>query len=667
MNICESLIRSARIFPDKIAIVWDTQQLSYSQLNAASELAAQRLLDSGITPGDRVAMMLPNTPAFPVWYYAALRIGAIAVSVSTRLAGEEIKFILDDCQAQAFIGNSDAFSIAAEQLPDRAIAKNVENDVSGLLDQTISGNSQPAASTWYDADPNDPALILYTSGTTGFPKGATLSHMNVRSNVHAFNHLCNMQTKDVVLLAVPLFHCFGQNALLNSVLNVGGALVFQQKFDLNESKHLIARNRVTQLYGVPMMFRMLLESCTRDDLASVQFCFSAAAPLPVQVSKSWQEKFDMPIHEGYGLTETSPFASFNHRDLFVTGSIGTPIDCVEMKIVNTETGGQCAPGELGEIAIRGPNVMLGYWNRKEDTRQAIRNGWFHSGDIGRVDDQGYFYIVDRVKDMISIGGLKVFPAEIERVLLDHQDVIQTSVVGLPDPNFGEQIIAFVVTNEDCIGSDLHSKLEKHTRQRLGNYKIPRQFIVVNKLPLNPSGKILKTKLREMAEEQRLPTSKQNWDQHSNSRVPDDRLPKIQEPKLAKELQNAHNSEHARIATKFLQQLVSQMVESEHLPDSNITFIDAGLDSLMIVELTAQLQIEVGDRMELPATLIFDHPRISEMSQFLVQQLVAETNPVLKSRITKPVRTSETEPEQLRASIESMSEEQALAELVRELE
>ena len=664
MNICESLTTSAKLFGNKTAIVWDNKTVSYAELDHASQRAGQQLLDAGIKPEDRVAIMLPNAPSFPVWYYGALRIGAIAVSVSTRLAGEEVRFVADDCQAKAFVGSNESLAIAAELLPECVVAKIEATDDGSFAEQL---ETEATIKDWHDADPNDPALILYTSGTTGFPKGATLSHGNVRSNVHAFNHLCNMRSHDVVLLAVPLFHCFGQNALLNSVLNVGGKLVMQQKFDLNESKRLIEEHQVTQLYGVPMMFQLLCDSCDVKNLESVNYCFSAAAPLPTQVGKAWQDKFEMPIHEGYGLTETSPFASYNHRDLFVAGSIGMPIDCVEMKVVNTDTGEQCESGELGELVIRGPNVMLGYWNRPQDTEQAIRDGWFHSGDIGRVDEDGYFFIVDRVKDMIAIGGMKVFPAEVERVLLDHDEVLQTAVVGVPDSVFGEQVVAFVVAaDSNSADSALPVRLQDYAKQHLGSYKIPRQFFIVEKLPMNPSGKVLKTQLREMAAEK--------FPRIANSEAANSRMAPIASVKgsvkpatLATELQNVHASERLRVATQFMQKLVGEVCESDGLPDSNTTFVDAGLDSLMIVELAAQLQTEVGDRAELPATLIFDYPRISDMSQFLVQLLLpGSTEKDANERATPATKKPNAESIDLRSNIEGMSEEQALQELMKEL-
>ena len=502
MNICEHLTNSAKIFPNRTAIRFEGTSISYARLDELSQLAAARIKAAGIKPGDRVALMLPNVPAFAVWYFGAVRTGAIAVSISTRSAASEVAYFLNDSGAAFFVTDeatqATISQATGDEFPDNVVCVTTDNsgETCSAVAPAQTAPSPVAHDEVFDAHPNDAATILYTSGTTGFAKGATLSHMNVRSNVHAFNHLCNMRSEDRILLAVPLFHCFGQNALLNSALNVGATLVLQRRFDLNESKRLIADEQVTQLYGVPMMFQLFLDSCEPAEMAGVNYCFSAAATLPVQVGEQWQKKFGLPIHEGYGLTETSPFASYNHRDRFVCGSIGTPIDCVEMKVVDTETGDECSLGELGEIIIRGPNVMLGYWNREEETATAIRDGWFHSGDIGRQEEDGFFYIVDRVKDMIAVGGLKVFPAEVERVLLDHPAIKQVAVVGIPDGVFGEQVVAFVIGTEDEVSpADLES-LSQHARAHLANYKVPRQFIPIAELPRNPSGKVLKRELRE---------------------------------------------------------------------------------------------------------------------------------------------------------------------------
>ncbi|MEL7499892.1 MAG: AMP-binding protein [Planctomycetota bacterium] len=684
MNVCESLTVTTRLFPDRVAIVHDGREISYTQLNALSVAAADVLLELGIKTGDRVALMLPNSPAFPIWYYAALRIGAIAVSVSTRLAFSEVDFVISDCGAKVLVASQSATGSSSfsddtikschQVIVDDASGRSTEPDLpEASWDATNSGNE------WISLKPDDPALILYTSGTTGFPKGATLSHNNVRSNVHAFNHLCNMRPDDRVLLAVPLFHCFGQNALLNSVLNVGGTIILQQRFDLNESKRLITDNQVTQLYGVPMMFSLFLDSCSTDDLASVNYCFSAAATLPIQVSKRWQETFGLPIFEGYGLTETSPFATYNHRIKFLSGSIGMPIDSVEIKIVDTETNEVCPPGVLGEIAIRGPNVMLGYWNRPEETKQAIRDGWFHSGDIGRLDESGYLYIVDRVKDMITIGGLKVFPAEVERVLLDHPAVSEAAVIGIPDSVFGEQVVSFLTPANDNISGESLASIQQHAKNHLGNYKLPKSFWVVDELPRNPSGKVLKTRLREMAAtrgQEAIQTMTNDTSQTADGDAPlAPTTSSFREPTLAAQIQSCHRSERHRTAILFLQQLIQDICETDDLPDPGTSLIESELDSLAIVEMSSQLQIEVGERCSLPPTLLFDYPRIDELAKFLVDTLTPEAQenqsmPAKHSNDKSKLGdhpTVDQQLDQLKAEIEELSESEALEALMKELQ
>lgn len=641
MNISEHLSTTARIFPDNIAILFEGQAITYSELERKASAASRELLNAGIQPGDRVGIMLGNVPAFPVWYYAALKIGAIAVSISTRAADAEVAFLLEDCEASVLVSHSSQSSLPG------CIKNSIETSDAG--DVSLE-DPETAALETYNAAPDDPALILYTSGTTGFPKGATLSHNNVRTNVCAFNHLCNMQPDDRILLAVPLFHCFGQNALLNSALNVGATLVLQRRFDLNETKDLISRHAVTQLYGVPVMFQLLLNSCSPDELASVNYCFSAAAKLPLKLAEAWREKYELPIHEGYGLTETSPFASYNHRLKFVPGSIGTPIDAVEMKVVDTESGNDCAPGELGEIVIKGPNVMLGYWNRKEETAAAIEDGWFHSGDIGRVDERGFFYIVDRVKDMIAVGGLKVFPAEVERVMLEHPAVRDVAVVGAADDVFGEQVIAFVVLEEANIAAGTLADIKEFTAQRLANYKVPRIVTRLEELPRNPSGKVLKRELRELVAEGGF----RNEEEQASPQT------QLRAACLQQNLAGAYESNYEAVATKFVQELIQDILQTEEQPEPGDRFLDIGLDSLMIVEVSNQIQVELGNRTDVPATLLFDYPRVSDLSRYLLNQLTEQS--AVSSR--KIVSASNAD---LRAEIESLSEEKALEELMKELE
>lgn len=660
MNICEHLTTTARIFPDQIAIQFEGSSFTYAQLNHMSLSASQVLTATGVQPGDRVGIWLGNVPAFAVWYFASLRIGAVAVSISTRAADPEVAFFLNDCEAGVLVCDESYSGEFKLESSDTTITLMKTYPFGEVVSCERVSDQEEAearvANSWYDAQPDDPALILYTSGTTGFPKGATLSHGNVRSNVCAFNHLCNMQPQDRILLAVPLFHCFGQNALLNSALNVGATIILQQRFDLNETKRLIQEHSVTQFYGVPVMFQLLMDACTPEDLSSIHYCFSAAATMPISVAQNWQKKFQLPIHEGYGLTETSPFASYNHRLKFVPGSIGTPIDSVEMRIVDTESGQPCPPGELGEIAIRGPNVMLGYWNRQEETEAVVKDGWFHSGDIGRQDENGYFYIVDRVKDMISVGGLKVFPAEVERVILELPDVKEVAVVGVPDQVFGEQVIAYVVLDSENSSPSVLAGIKNYTSERVAKYKVPRLVIRLDELPRNPSGKVLKRELRE----RELVVDLVDPEKPSESSQTE-----LHAPTLRKKLSTAYASEHPKIVVTFIQKYVQQLLEIEEVPDPEERFLDIGLDSLMIVEVSNQIQHELGPTVKVPATLLFDHPRLIDLSEYLLSTIFPDLGESQNLGVIPETQISDKT--DIRAEVESLSEEDALAELMKELE
>ncbi len=687
MNIYEHLLRPAQLFPERVAIVFEGRQFTYARLVEQVASAANQLQVLGIAPGDRVALMLPNIPAFAVWYYATLRLGAVAVSVSTRLNPKEVGFIVSDCGAELLITDLASSQAVAQEMAAQESEWGLPVLAVSDLGDPCDGRQLPAASaaqesSYVDTNPDEPALILYTSGTTGFAKGATLSHRNVRATVHAFNHLCGMRTEDRILLAVPLFHCYGQNALLNSGLNVGATLVLQRRFDLHESKRLIADERVTKLFGVPTSFQLLVEYCDPADLQSIEYCFSAAATLPIQLSRRWHEKFGIPIYEGYGLTETSPFASYNHGLKFVPGSVGTPVDNVELKIVDTATGQTCPPGELGEIAIRGPNVMLGYWNRPRETEDVMRGGWFHSGDIGRVDEQGYLYIVDRVKDMITIGGSKVFPAEVERILLDHPAVLDVAVVGFPDEVFGEKAVAFVVRNDQANAGSSESwgaELKSHCLLYLADFKVPKRFQFVDELPRNPAGKVLKTKLRETT----LPFTTSN----SSATQKVQRSVAIDEPiattaelstPFRDRIRRLHPSARQHEITSLIQSELAEILDAERVPGVMDSFLEGGLDSIAIVELRDRLQMQLGSHLELPATLVFDYPRICDMATYLADALSCDdansredamqaANSRLPTGASQSFRHHVQTVRDSESSIASMTEEEALDELLREIE
>jgi long-chain acyl-CoA synthetase len=345
-----------------------------------------------------------------------------------------------------------------------------------------------------DLTPSAPAAILYTSGTTGLQKGATLSHMNVVSNVEAVRQCLRIDPPDRLLLSLPLFHCFGQNFIMNAGLASAATLVMHRRFELDAIVASIQTDGVTMFFGVPTMYiSMLNAGVSAAQLAGVRYYFSAAAALPKEVAQQWQTTIGRPIHEGYGLTETSPFATYNHEWDCRPGSQGTPIPLVQVKIVD-ENGSAVRPGLWVEICIDGPNVMLGYWNRPEDTADALRGGWFHTGDVGYFDEDGYLHIVDRTKDMINSAGFKVWPREVEEVLFGCPQIKECCVIGVPDPVKGEVAKAFIVLKPgEMISAEA---LEDFCRTRLAAYKIPRHYEFTSEIPKNATGKILKRVLRD---------------------------------------------------------------------------------------------------------------------------------------------------------------------------
>jgi long-chain acyl-CoA synthetase len=421
----------------------------------------------GVERGDRVALILPNTPLFLYCYFGALKLGSIVVSVNPALTAAEVNYVVEDSGARVVIDESSGFeqSLAA-----------AAGDFTAL-----------------EMSEDSPAAIVYTSGTTGFPKGATLSHGNILFNSAAKRRYLKIEPVDRLLLFLPLFHCFGQNAIMNAALHSGAGLVMQPGFDVERVLECLASGRANMVFGVPTNFAILLDKAARWQLTSVRLFFSAAAPLPHELEVRWRQKFGSLIYQGYGLTETSPFASYNHLTRHRTGSIGTPVEGVEMAIADVTDGHLLAPGDVGEIVIRGPNVMLGYWNRPRETAEAIRDGWFHSGDIGRVDAEGYFTAEDRLKDMVIVGGCNVYPAEVENALLRHPAVAEAAVFGIPDAVLGERVRAAVVRNPCSAVSGM--ELITHCRETLAGYKIPAEIEFVAELPKNRTGKVLKRELR----------------------------------------------------------------------------------------------------------------------------------------------------------------------------
>ncbi len=492
-NIASALSRSAAANPEAVAIKLDDVELSYAALDGASSLVAGLLKERGVEPGDAVGLMLPNVPYFPVIYYGILKAGAAVVPMNVLLKGREAEFYLSDSGAKQFFawhGFAEEAEIAAE-----AAGVQLTNVAPGDFEQLIGAASPLAEAAGRQGD--DTAVILYTSGTTGTPKGATLTHDNIGSNVETTLGMFGFTPGDVIFGGLPLFHSFGQTCSMNSGIAAGATITLLPRFDAAKALEIIDRDKVNVFMGVPTMYVGLLHDpgIENVDASSLRFCVSGGASLPVEVLSAVEERLGAKMLEGYGLSETSPVASFNHPDFpSKAGSIGRPIPGVEMKLVDDE-GNDIAPGDpdaVGEIAIKGPNVMKGYWGRDDATAEVMRGEWFLSGDMARRDEDGYYFIVDRKKEMIIRGGYNVYPREIEEVLYQHPAVMEAAVIGVPDDTHGEEVAAAVGLKPGAEATP--DELIEYTKQNVAAYKYPRHIWIVDELPKTATGKILKREI-----------------------------------------------------------------------------------------------------------------------------------------------------------------------------
>jgi long-chain acyl-CoA synthetase len=497
-NLATILTDAAASHGDVIAVKLDDVAVNYAVLDEGSARVAGMLAAAGIGPGDRVAIMLPNVPYFALTYFGVLRHGAIAVPMNVLLKGREVGFYLRDCGVKLLVAWHD-FEPAAQAGAREAGAQLVLVEPGRFEELVVA--AQPRRDVVACAG-DDTAVILYTSGTTGTPKGAELTHDNLRINAERSRELFDTGPDDVVLGALPLFHSFGQTCVMNTTVMAAGTLTLLPRFDPAKALEILQRDRVTIFEGVPTMYGAMLNHPERDryDLSRLRVCASGGAAMPVEVLRGFEEAFGATVLEGYGLSETSPVASFNHPDRErKPGSIGTPLRGVQMKVVD-EDDRDLPVGEVGEIVVRGHNVMKGYWGQPQATADAIRDGWFHTGDMARVDEDGYFFIVDRKKDMIIRGGYNVYPREVEEVLYGHPAVREAAVVGIPDPQWGEEVVAVVALKE---GEHVSAQqLQEYVRERVAAYKYPRELWFVDELPKGPTGKILKREVSVPAQVRR---------------------------------------------------------------------------------------------------------------------------------------------------------------------
>lgn len=514
LNLATLLENSAREHPDKTAIVFRDMRLSYQQVNAMANQVANGLLHAGIEKGDKVALSCPNIPYFPIVYYGILKAGATVVPLNVLLKRREVAYHLENSDAKAYF----CFE-GTEQLPLGEEGHGGFCDVDSCehfwimtanpgapsplegVDTLASLLGESPIFDTVQTDALDTAVIIYTSGTTGQPKGAELTHSNLVLNSKVSRDLFGSTTEDVSLVVLPLFHSFGQTCQMNAGFLAGLSLVLLPRFTPDGVFDALQNEHVTMFCGVPTMYWDLLNYPDAENYDIKQIAetlrggVSGGAAMPVEVMKRFEERFGIEILEGYGLSETSPTASFNRRDRErKAGSIGIPVWGVEMRVVDDEMN-DVPVDEPGEIVIRGHNIMKGYYKNPSANADAFRGGWFHTGDVGKVDDDGYFYIVDRTKDMIIRGGFNVYPREIEEVLMAHPDISLAAVVGTPHEEYGEEIKAFVIPRA---GADIAGDgIKAWAKKEMAAYKYPRIVEICESLPLGPTGKILKTELRKL--------------------------------------------------------------------------------------------------------------------------------------------------------------------------
>jgi long-chain acyl-CoA synthetase len=490
-NIATWVTDRAASDPDLPAIKQGDTIVSYGDLAGASARFSTILTAHGVQPGDRVAMVMPNVAYFPVVYYAILRLGAVVVPMNPLLKAGEVSYVWRDCGAQVAV----VFPLFADEAHKAAsvTGTDVIVTVPGEFEAMLAA-AEPTEGV-ADRGADDAAVILYTSGTTGQPKGAELSHANLRTNVlTTIETLMPNGPGDVLFGGLPLFHSFGQTCALNAAMAGGACLTLLPKFDPEQALAIVQRDRVSTFLGVPTMYMALLRvpDLDRFDTSSLKIAASGGASLPVEVLKGVEQAFGVTLLEGYGLSETSPVASFNHPDRPTKpGSVGTPIRGVEFGL-RDDNDAEVGPGEIGEIVIRGENIMKGYWNNPEATKEAMRGGWFHSGDLATRDEDGFYFIVDRLKDMIIRNGFNIYPREVEEILYTHPAVAEAAVFGVPDAERGEEIAALVTLKDGATATD--TELRDFVESRIAAYKFPR-IIRFGEIPKGPTGKILKREIK----------------------------------------------------------------------------------------------------------------------------------------------------------------------------
>lgn len=512
VNLSLQLTKVAKHFGQKPALIFEGQKTTYEQLEKTVNQFARSLQELGVKKGDHVAIVLGNSPYFVIALYASLRAGAVVIPVNPIYTPNEIDYIVTNGDVKVIVtldlliplfeklelpkveymiacssqpsskGEEERNSVKQTHIKLKAFTEMLKSTSTTLNDPLVVGE--------------DTAVILYTSGTTGKPKGAMLSHNNLYSNATDTGTYLKMSNNDVMVTVLPMFHVFCLTVSLNAPLMKGSTLLIIPRFNPEAIVEQVGIYGATIFAGVPTMYNFLLQykPATAEAFKTLRLCISGGASMPVALLKEFENRFKVIVSEGYGLSEASPVTCFNPLDRpRKPGSIGTNIINVENKIVNG-LGQELPPNEVGELIVKGPNIMKGYYKMPEETEHTIRNGWLYTGDLARKDEEGYFYIVDRKKDLIIVGGYNVYPREVEEVLYSHKDVIEVAVLGVPDPEFGESVKCFVVVKDKEIITE--AMLIEYCKEHLAKYKVPSSITFLKELPKNTTGKILRRALKE---------------------------------------------------------------------------------------------------------------------------------------------------------------------------
>jgi long-chain acyl-CoA synthetase len=491
LNIAKNLDNAAFYFADRTAVIEEDREITFIELSHESNRVASALALMGVQPGDRVAICAPNSYNWLTFYFGILKAGAVAVTLSAALKKTELSQIMEDARPKILFA-------ADEKLDDLDDGQNrpyLEKIISPQGDISYDKLVDMGANSFavIDRKRTDTGAVLYTGGTTGIPKGVMLTHENLMTSIHNVSHNERSTPADCALCFLPFNHVFAQVHIMNSTVYSGGCLVILPSFDLDRVIYAIEKHRVTKFYAVPTIYiRLLALDALKDKLKSLRYCFSAAASMAGELVQEWNTRMALNIYEAYGMTESASMVTYNHYYRHVIGSVGTPVNTNEVQIRDL-AGNILGPGDEGEICVCGRNIMKGYLNKPDETRSAFWDNWFRSGDIGVIKEDGYLYIVDRLKDMIITGGENVYPREIEDVLFARPEVQECAVIGLPDKEYGEKVTAFIIPKE---GRQLDKDaLKAYLKEHLSPFKVPKEFISVSDLPKSSAGKILKRELR----------------------------------------------------------------------------------------------------------------------------------------------------------------------------